>query len=307
MRILVLGAGAIGGYFGGRLIEAGGDVTFLVRAPRAAVLARNGLKVQSPLGDISVPVRTITADCVMQPFDLVLLSCKAYDLDDAIGSIAPAIGAQTALLPLLNGVVHIPRLTEHFGSSRVLGGIAHLAVTLRTDGIIHHLNSQCAIRFGPLHNSRHDPWTPILLDLLKRARVDAVRSLTIEQDLWDKFVFLAALAGMTCLMRSGIGTILDTSDGEHLIQQLLSECSEIAAAEGYPPNEAALTEYRALLTERNSRLTASMLRDVERGGPTEADHLLGDLARRATANRIAAPLLRVAYTHLQAYEQQRKM
>ena len=150
MRILVLGAGAIGGYFGGRLIEAGGDVTFLVRAPRAAALARDGLKVMSPLGDISVPVRTITADRVLQPFDLVLLSCKAYDLDDAMGSIAPAIGVQTALLPLLNGVVHIPRLGERFGSSRVLGGVAHLAVTLRTDGVIHHLNSQCAIRFGPL-------------------------------------------------------------------------------------------------------------------------------------------------------------
>lgn len=305
MRILVLGAGAIGGYFGGRLIEAGGDVTFLVRAPRAAALARDGLKVMSPLGDISVPVRTITADCVLQPFDLVLLSCKGYDLDDAMGSIAPAIGVQTALLPLLNGVVHIPRLGERFGSSRVLGGVAHLAVTLRTDGVIHHLNSQCAIRFGPLH-SRPDPWLPILLDLLKRARVDAVLSPAIEQDLWDKLVFLATLAGMTCLMRSSVGTILDTPDGEHLIQRLLSECREIAAAEGFPPNVAALAEYRALLTERGSRLTASMLRDIERGGPTEADHLLGDLARRATANRVSAPLLRVAYTHLQAYERQRK-
>jgi 2-dehydropantoate 2-reductase len=237
---------------------------------------------------------------------LVLLSCKAYDLDDAIGSIAPAIGGQTALLPLLNGVVHIPRLKERFGSSRVLGGVAHLAVVLRSDGIIHHLSSQCAIRFGPLRTGP-DPWTPILLDLLKRARVDAVRSLTIEQDLWDKFVFLATLAGMTCLMRSNVGTILDTSDGKHLIQQLLSECSEIAAAEGFPPNEAALAEYRALLTQRGSSLTASMFRDIEHGGPTEGDHLLGDLAQRATANRIAAPLLRVAYTHLQAYERQRKV
>lgn len=301
MRILVLGAGGIGGYFGGRLAQAGVDVTFLVRPSRALALARDGLKVTSPLGDITLSVAAITADRLSSPFDLILLSCKAYDLDNALESIAPAVGPQTAVLPLLNGIAHIARLIESFGRTKVLGGVAHLAVTLRSDGVIHHLAPNCTIRFGPL-SCESDPWTPFLLDAMRSARVDATRSETIEQDLWDKVVFLAAFAGMTCLMRSSVGIILDTADGPKLMQQMLFECSAIAAAEGFAPNETALSGYRSTLMERGSSLTASMLRDIERGGATEAEHILGDLVRRAETHAIAVPLVRTAYAHLQAYE-----
>ncbi|HYU15521.1 MAG TPA: 2-dehydropantoate 2-reductase [Candidatus Acidoferrum sp.] len=304
MRILVLGAGAIGGYFGARLVEAGADVTFLVRPRRAEALAKGGLRVVSPLGDVAIPVQTVTAGGVKRPFDLVLLACKAYDLDDALAAIAPAVGAESTVLPLLNGIAHIARLEERFAGASVLGGVAHVALALRPDGVIHQIGDRCAIRFGPLGGGS-DRWSPALLEALKRARVDAVLSETIEQDMWNKLVFIAALAGMTCLMRASIGAILDTADGPALVEQLLSECIAVVTAEGFAPSQAGLAPYRAMLSARGSPITASMLRDIERGGPTEADHVLGDLVKRAASHDIAAPLLRVAYTHLQAHERRR--
>lgn len=301
MRYLVLGAGAIGGYFGARLIQAGADVTFLVRPARAAALAREGLRVESPRGDVVTPAATVTADGLRGHFDLVLLSCKAYDLEDAIGSVAPAIAAGTGVLPLLNGVAHIERLGAAFGADRVLGGVAHIASTLRPDGVIHHLSGLAALRFGPIASGT-DPWTPALFEALQRAGVDAVRSAAIMQDLWDKLVFLATLAGMTCLMRASVGIILSTDDGATLMQRLLDECSAVATAEGFAPDAVALARYRAMLMEHGSSLTASMLRDVERGAPTEAAHVLGDLVRRAESRGIDTPVLRIAHAHLQAYE-----
>ncbi len=301
MRILVLGAGAVGGYFGGRLVQGGADVTFLVRPARAAVLAENGLRVESPVGSFTTPVATVTADQLREPFDLVLLSCKGYDLEDSIAAVKPAVGRDSGVLPLLNGFAHIARLGEVFGASRVLGGVAQIASTLRPDGVVHHLAPFAAIRFGRIADAP-DPWSQPLHDAFVRACVDAVLSPSITQDLWDKLVFLATLAGMNCLMRASVGTIMATRDGAMLMQELLDECSAIASAEGFPPSEAAMASYRGLLTENGSPRTASMLRDVERGGPTEGDHILGDLVRRAEAHGIAAPILHVAYTHLQAYE-----
>lgn len=304
MRILVVGAGGVGGYFGGRLIEADADVTFLVRRPRAEALARQGLVVSSPLGDLSVPVKTVTADRLTGDFDLILLSCKAYDLAGVIDTIKPAATGRTGILPLLNGVAHIEILKQQFGASCVLGGLAHLAVTLEPGGAIRHLAPHCAIRFGALGGGA-DPWTGALLEAFTGARVDAVRSSVIMQDMWDKFVFLATLAGMTCLLRASVGTILGTIHGAGLTETLLAECAAVATAEGFPPDEQALTRYRATLTERGSSVTASMLRDIERGGPTEAEHVFGDLVSRAMRHGIAVPLLLVAYTHLQAYELRR--
>src|ERR1700682_4417210 len=131
MRILVVGAGAIGGYFGGRMLQAGRDVTFLVRPRRAAELADAGLVIKSPNGDVTLKnPPTVQADKLTEKFDVVLLSCKAFDLDDAIRSFAPAVGAQTAIIPLLNGMRHLDVLDESFGKGRVLGGLCGIAVTL---------------------------------------------------------------------------------------------------------------------------------------------------------------------------------
>jgi 2-dehydropantoate 2-reductase len=304
VRILVLGAGAVGGYFGGRIAEAGGDVTFLVRERRAAELAAGGLAIRSPCGDATVRVQIARAGEALAPYDIVLLGCKAYDLESAMEAIAPAVGVDSAVLPLLNGLNHLDRLDRRFGAARVLGGLAQIAATLGPGGRIEHLNKAHRIIFGERDGKRSDRATA-LAALLAKARFDSALSDDIMLEMWEKFVLLATLAGMTCLMRAAVGAIVATNDGEALMGEFLAECTAVATAAGQAPRAAFLERARALLTERGSIFTASMLRDLERGGPTEGDHILGDLLRRARALGVATPLLRTAACHVEAYEGRR--
>jgi 2-dehydropantoate 2-reductase len=304
LRILVLGAGAVGGYFGGRLVEAGGDVTFLVRERRAADLAANGLVIKSPYGDATLAVQTVTAGSALVPFDIILLSCKAYDLASALDSIAPAVGSESAILPLLNGISHLDALDARFGEARVLGGVAQIGATLGPNGRVEHLNRVHRVIFGE-RDGRQSARVAALAELTARARFDSALSEIILLEMWEKFVLLATLAGMTCLMRASVGAIMATHEGEALMGEFLAECTAIAVAAGQPPRAAFLERARATLTARGSDFTASMLRDIERGGPTEGDHILGDLLRRARALGVATPLLRVAACHVEAYEARR--
>jgi 2-dehydropantoate 2-reductase len=301
MRILMLGAGGTGGYFGGRLAEAGMDVSFLVRPARAAHLAAHGLVVRSPCGDIAIPVKAVTADRLDSIHDVIILSCKAYDLDDAIRAIHPAVGPATIVLPLLNGLRHLARLDEAFGAEGVIGGFCHIGVTLGAAGDIQHLNALHTLTFGERSHERSARCDAIA-DVLRRARFDTVLSADILQDMWEKFVMLTALAAATCLMRASVGDILAASEGEAIMLAMLEECRAVAAATGHPPRDAFLAGTRTLLTTRGAATTASMLRDIERGGRIEAEHIVGDMLSRAGALGLAAPLLRVAFCHLQAYE-----
>jgi 2-dehydropantoate 2-reductase len=303
VRILVLGAGAIGGYFGGRLAEAGADVTFLVRERRAAELASHGLVIASPCGDAHLRVRTVTA--APEPFDIVLLCCKAYDLPGAIASIAPAVGRNSAVLPLLNGLRHLDELNGRFGAERVLGGLCAIPATLGANGRIEHLGKFHRMTFGE-QDGRSSKRVETFAALAARTRFEAAASDAILQEMWEKWVLLATLAGMTCLMRAPVGAIVATREGEALTNELLGECSAVAAASGFAPRADVLERTSAMLTARGSSFTASMLRDIERSGPTEGEHILGDLLQRARALRVAAPLLRIAACHLQAYEERRK-
>ncbi len=302
MRILVVGAGAIGGYFGGRLLEAGRDVTFLVRPRRAEQLARTGLSVRSRFGDIDRPAPTILAEQLDNPFDLVLLSCKAFDLDDAIASFAPAVGPDTAILPLLNGLRHLELLEQRFGTRAVLGGQCAISTTLDADGRILHLNDVHSLSFG----ERDGPPTArvaAIAESFAGVQFDGRASDTIMQEMWEKWVLIGGVAGITCLMRAPIGDIV-AGGGADIATSLLDECAAIARQNGFPPREPVLQRFRATLTAAGSAFAASMLRDVERGARTEAEHVLGDLLRRG-GNPSAYPVLRIAYAHLMTYEAQR--
>jgi 2-dehydropantoate 2-reductase len=304
MRILVVGAGAVGGYFGGRLLKAGRDVTFLVRPRRAAELAQHGLTIRSPVGDfhrLSPP--TVLQEELAEPFDLVLLSCKAYDLEGAITSFAKAVGPATAILPLLNGMRHIERLVERFGPERVLGGLCAISATLGPDGAIVHFNDWHALSFGELDGARSQRIEAIASALLN-AGFDARLSDEIRQEMWEKWVFIATAAGITCLMRASVGDYV-AAGGSDLALRLLSECASIAAAQGYPLREPALERTRAAMTATGSPIKASMLRDIEGGKPAEGDQILGDLLRRA-AKPDDLSLLRIATLHVKAYELARK-
>jgi 2-dehydropantoate 2-reductase len=303
MRILVVGAGAIGGYFGGRLLEAGRDVTFLVRKRRREQLARTGLSIRSRLGDVDLPAPTVMAEDLRDPFDLILLSCKAYDLDDAMASFAPAVGPSTAILPLLNGVRHIDRLAERFGAQAVLGGQCVISTTLDPDGRILHLNDAHTLRFGERDGSL-TPRVEAIAAEFSVAGFESRASSAIMQEMWEKWVFIASFAGITCLMRAPIGDIVAAGAGDIAIS-LLDECAQIAHRQGFPPSDAMQQRIRAVFTTTGSLLTASMLRDVERGAQTEVEHILGDLLRRGGGSA-AYPLLRIAHAHLATYEAQRR-
>ena len=305
MRILVLGAGGIGGYYGARMHAAGGNVTFLVRPGRAAQLHEKGLQVFSPFGDLQISPQLVTKETLTETFDVILLTCKAFDLDSAMDAIAPAIGEQSAIVPLLNGVRHIDRLVTRFGAARVLGGVALISVTLAANGEIHHLNKLHRFTVGSL-GWRPSPWLEPLSRLMESSGVDFVLADNIGQAMWDKMVFLATLAGATCLMRSSVGTIMSTLAGESFINGLLDECAAVADANGRKLGDTQLTVFRNMLTDRSSALVASMLRDVEANKQTEGDHILGDMISWAANKKIEVPLLKLAYSHLQAYERRRQ-
>jgi len=307
MRILVIGAGATGGYFGGRLLQAGRDVTFLVRKKRAELLAKNGLVIKSPVGDVTLPnPPTVLAETIRTPFDVIILSCKAYDLDDAISSFAAAVGPDTAIIPFLNGMKHLDVLDAKFGIDRVMGGQCQVASMLDAQGIIHHLSPMQAMSFGERGTPKGDRAKRIEATL-QGAMFDAKASADIMQDMYEKWTFLATLAGATSLMRASAGAITASPGGEQFIRGLRAEIASVAEAAGHTPRAEFLERTGTMLFTPGSQMTASMLRDIRGNARIEADQIIGDLIHRAESNKTGAlnvPLLRIVYTHLKAYEAQ---
>ena len=305
MKILVIGAGATGGYFGGRLLESGQDVTFLVRKARAQTLARDGLRIRSPMGDVTLPSPpTVQADALNRHYDLIIVSCKAYHLPQVIEDLAPAVGPDTAILPILNGMRHLDLLDERFGAGHVLGGSCFIAATLDAEGVVRHLNKPHGLTYGERDGSRSSRVERIE-QAMAGARFEPRLSTSILQDMWDKWVFLASLAGITCLMRAPIGDIVAATGGTQAALDLLEDCRTVAEACRHPPGEVALQRARTVLTEAGSSLSASMMRDLEQGAQIEADHIVGDMLRRGTEAGRNLPMLRVTYAHLKAYEARR--
>ncbi|MDX2217826.1 MAG: 2-dehydropantoate 2-reductase [Burkholderiales bacterium] len=304
MKTLVLGAGGVGGYFGARLAQAGSDVTFLVRPRRAANLIEHGVRVQSPHGDFTIQPQLRQAGESLEGFDLVILTCKAYDLDSAMDSIAPAMDRGCAVLPLLNGIAHLERLDARFGRDNVLGGTCHIAATLTADGVVKQLHDVHRIMYGE-RDRRITPRIEALDAAFRKTPVEAKLSPDIELEMWEKVAFLSTLAGMTCLMRGSVGAIAATPDGAALLTRYLAACCAVAEANGHKPRDAFVERMSKTLTDPSSTLTASMLRDLQGGGPVEADHIVGFMLGKARAAGIEDTLLAMAYTHLKVYEAQR--
>jgi 2-dehydropantoate 2-reductase len=280
-------------------------VTFLVRPKRAEELARDGLVIRSPAGDVTLKnPPTVQADKLAEGFDMVLLSCKAFDLDDAIRSVAPAVGPTTAIIPLLNGMLHLDVLDKKFGHERVLGGLCAIAATLNERREIVQLAPMQALGFGE-RNGKLSDRVRTIADAMASGKFGAAASENIIHDMWEKWVFLATLAASTCLMRAQVGHILASPGGMDFILGMLDECSAVATAEGHPPNGPFFERARGMLTTEGSQLSASMFRDVQAGAPVEADHVIGDLLARGDAAKVPVPKLRIAYTHLKTYEKQR--
>jgi 2-dehydropantoate 2-reductase len=301
VRLLVVGAGSIGGYFGGRLAQAGRDVTFLVRTARAAKLRESGLRIVSPFGDATLQPKVVTAETLAGTYDAVLLTVKAYQLDAALEDLAPAIGPDTMILPALNGMGHMDLLAQRFGPRNVVGCALKASTTLDDDGRVVQLTTLMDVAYGELDG---EPTARIAtLDAFMRsAKIGARLSPAIRREMWEKWIFIASLGALTCLMRATVGEVEACPGGAACALQLLDEVVAIGAAVGVPPSDGFLAGVRATLTQKGSPLAASMCRDLLAGKPTEAEAIVGDLIRRGAKAGIAAPLLSAAYVSLAAHQ-----
>jgi 2-dehydropantoate 2-reductase len=302
MRILIVGAGAVGGYFGGRLAQAGHDVTFLVRPSRAKQLGRDGLRIISPHGDAVLTPKLVSAEEIDRPYDAVFLSVKAYALEVAMDDFAPAVGPETMILPVLNGMRHIDLLTKRFGEYAVIGGVCIVASEIDDEGRIVQLADFQRLVYGE-RNGETTPRLQTLDATLQGAGFDARLSTDILQEMWEKWVQLASLGAITCLMRGTIGQIVAVPGGADLSLKVLDESAAIATACGHKPSEALLSRHAAAMTAPESQLTSSMYRDLRKGARVEADHILGDFIERGSAHGVATPLLKAALVNLRVYQE----
>jgi 2-dehydropantoate 2-reductase len=306
MRFLVLGAGGLGGVFGASLLEGGAEVAFLVRARRAEQLARDGLVVRTPEGVIRHRVKTLCADRLDGTYDVVLLACKAYDLDSAIDALAPALDADSAVLPVLNGIAHIALLSERFGATRVLGGMTTVNAHLAPSGEITRfaeLPGRTAL--GELDGSA-SARVAAIAEALEKGGVATTLSRHILAGMWEKFAAFAAIATIATVTRASAGEVAATAHGAAFVAAVCAECARVTEAEGYPPPPAIGEMVRTVYARAGSPYRPSILVDLEHGRATEGEHTIGDLVRRAERHAIAVPALRAALCALEAHEIQRR-
>jgi 2-dehydropantoate 2-reductase len=302
MRVLVVGAGAVGGYFGARLAQAGRDISFLVRPARAEILRRDGLRITGTLGDFSVQPKLVSHPGASgAPFDLIFVSVKAYALAQAIEDFAPALGPESMILPMLNGMAHLDVLAKRFGAHRVIGGECRVSVQLDSQGAIQQLADFQQIRYGELDGSVTARIRAVD-ELMQGVGFDAGVSEQIMQDMWEKWVQLAGLGASTCLLRGTIGDIVAVPRGAEITLGIINECAAIATACGYPPSPAFLAGNAAVMTKSGSPLASSMYRDLNAGSSVEVEQILGDLIGRAQSQGINAPLLEAATVALRIYQ-----
>ena len=302
MKILIVGAGAIGGYFGGRLLEKGEDVTFLVREKRQQLLRSNGLVVESIHGDMRfAEPKTILAGENTEPYDVILVSTKSYHLDGAVESIQPYVGNETMVLPLLNGIAHLDVLTEAFGAEKVIGGLCFIETTLTQDGKI--------VQTSPIHDlvfgERNGEKTERILQLeeaFSGTKASFRLSEKIEQEMWHKYLFITSLSGITSLFRSPIGPIRDQEHGWKTIESLVHETAEIMDKIDAPLAAGAMDGILGRMKEIGHGMKSSLQRDMEKSLLTEADHLFGYLLEKAEQSGLTAPILSAIYANVKIYE-----
>lgn len=306
MRFLVLGAGSQGSYFGGMLLRGGADVTFLVRPNRAAELAGRGLVIKLPEGELRQAVRTMLADRIDGTYDLVLLTCKSYDLDSAIAAVAPAVGRHSAVLPVLNGVKHMEILADRFGHGRVLGGLSNVAAARSPEGEVTRLPGTAGTTiFGELSGARTARCDEIQ-QAFAAADLPSRVSDNIIAEMWLKLFGFSAIAAIATLTRARAGEIAAAPASAAFVTSVVEESASVTMAEGYPPPAEMKDALRELFAQPGSIYAPSILRDVEQNRPTEADDTIGELVRRADRRGIEAPLLRAAWCNLQVHDVRRQ-
>ncbi|UOE76960.1 ketopantoate reductase family protein [Parageobacillus thermoglucosidasius] len=304
MRILVIGAGAVGGYFGGRLLEKGVDVTFLVRERRKKQLQERGLVIHSVHGDAALEPKLLVTGEKADPFDVIIFSNKAYHLPEAIRDAKPYAGAKTIILPLLNGMAHMNMLWNEFGKENVLGGICFIETTLNEHGEIVQTSASHDVRFGEWSGERTERIVA-LEQLFSGCNARFRSSEKIVTDMWNKYLFITAMSGVTTLFRAPVGPIRSGKYGQEIIYGLLKEIAAVMRAHGAPIADDIEEQQLAQFNRIEAAMKSSMQRDMEKRQLIEADHLQGYLLSLAEQYNIATPLLKMVYHNLKIYEANR--
>jgi 2-dehydropantoate 2-reductase len=309
MRIVIVGAGATGGYFGAQLAQAGRDVTFLVRAGRAATLRERGLRLVGAdgAGLVQVQPQLVTAAGLADAAaagpasyaETVLLTVKAAGLDSAIDDVRPAIGPGTTIVPVLNGLRHLDTLNAAFGPERVLGGVAIVATQLDDQGDIVVLNDAASLTIGAQDGSRADA-ARRTGELLGGAGFPVTVSDNILAAMWAKWAFIASVGAATCLLGGTAGEIA-AAGGAPVARAIVAEAYQVAAAAGYPVPASDAERTATTVTQPGSPFASSMYRDLRQGHPVEVDTILGDLVGRGQAHGVPTPLLAAAVTALRIH------
>ena len=304
MRILVVGAGATGGYFGARLALAGRDVTFLLREHRQQQIQKEGLILQTPQGRQQLQPKTVLASEIDAPYDLILLTVKSFALSQAMEDIRPAVGENTLIMPVLNGMRHIDLLRERFGDQHVIGGLCKIHATLGADGEIIQLTPLHQLYYGSLNGDQSDALVR-LDNCLQNCGFEAFLCDDVTTELWEKWLLLSTLGAVSCLARGDTRQVIASAGGITMLNGLFDEILQTLIADGYQQRPTKSEGIRRWLSNPETPLTSSMYRDLSQGYNIEAEQIIGDLVTRAEKHDIAIPLLNAVWVNLQVYLQQR--
>ncbi len=290
MRFAFVGIGALGGYFGGRLAKAGYDVVFFARGATLEAMRRNGLRVESILGNFSLTQVNAT-DCAEEAVrpDAIFVTTKAWQVPEAARQILPMLGPQSVVIPLQNGVDAHDQLAEVVGAERVLGGLCHVFASVIAPGVIRHIGPKPIITLGEWDNSR-TPRLQSLIDSLSGAGIDVRVPADFQAALWEKFMYIAAFGGVGSITRAPIGVVRSLPETRGLLQRAMEEIRGVARAHGIAVGEHAVAELMRLIDSLPQDATASMQRDVAAGRPSELSALSGAVVRLGRARQASTPV-----------------
>ena len=279
MRILMVGAGGVGGYFGGRMLASGRDVTFVARGAHLQAIRDQGLHIESPRGDLVLEdVRAVSDPGSAGPMDLVLLAVKMGDLQSALEAIAPVVGDETTVVPLQNGVEAVGMAIETFGLARVLGGVVLISAAITAPGRIRQVGDFAKIQLGEPGGGRRERLEHVA-DALTVDGIEVVVSDDIERAIWEKFVILAAMSASTAASRSPIGVLRDDPECRAWLVELIGEVAAVARAEGIALDSGFEDAILARIDGLPGEIIASMAHDLRMGKPLELDWLSGAVVR----------------------------
>ncbi len=300
MKILVLGAGGIGGFFGSHLHEIGEDITFLVREKRKPIIEKKGIQIKSPIGDFSIQPNLITKNQLTPIYDIILLTCKSYNLNEVITDLEPFTGSGI-IIPFLNGQTHLQKLDSHFNKKNIYGGVAYISSNVDEDGVIDHIGKNNKLTFG----SRIGKNSDLIKDFYKRCiktKFDASLSNNIDQDVWEKWIFIATVAGATTLFKTSLDQINRSREGIKFLMGLFHECCQISKLNGFKIRDEVKKIHETFFVDKNSKVKASMLIDMERKSMTEHEHIFKEFINLGNSKKYDPIFLNTIYLNMLVYE-----